>query len=392
MRKFNNHFRGRNNRFGRRNSNRVRINESKYVKAAVKPEAKEPFQASFSFADLNVDKFLKQNIKAKGYTTPTPIQDQTIQMIMNGKDVLGIANTGTGKTAAFLIPLIQKVLKDRSNKVLIIAPTRELADQINDELYALTKGLRIFSVVCTGGNSMFRQVNNLRRGFSFIVGTPGRLLDLHNRGYIDYYQMNNIVLDEVDRMLDMGFINDIKEIISFLPEERQSLFFSATMDRKVEDIINIILKKGYSKVSVRTGETAQNVEQDVVHYDTVADKYKKLEEILQKNKDQKILVFASTKRSVDQLDRRLYEDGYRVNCIHGDKRQRERTQSIDQFRSGRINILIATDIAARGLDISGISHVINFDEPNNYEDYVHRIGRTGRAEKSGIALTFVRGR
>lgn len=385
---------GRFNR-NRRNQNRKKrfgsyIDPNKYIKAAVKAEEKKQFTASFSFDELKFHPKLKENIRKKGFSSPTPIQDQSIMQIMEGKDLLGIANTGTGKTAAFLIPLIQKIVNNRNETLLIIAPTRELAEQINAELTTLAYGLNIFSVECTGGNSIFKQIQKIRKGCNVIVGTPGRLIDLSERGEIDFAVATNIVLDEVDRMLDMGFVRDIKKIISQLPPKRQSLFFSATVDRKVEELIDTILKKDYVKVSVSTGETSQNVDQNVVYFQTNEGKSEKLKEILKSDPEIKALVFIATKRGVDKLARELQRDGYSIVSIHGNKRQRERSKSIAKFKEGKANILLATDVAARGLDISGVSHVINYDEPNTYEDYIHRIGRTGRADKSGIALTFVR--
>ncbi len=376
-----------------RSSNRGRfstyIDENKYIKKAKVAAETKPFEPSFKYEELNVDNQLKQNILKKGFNAPTPIQDQAIPLAMAKKDILGIANTGTGKTAAFLIPLVQKIINYRNEKVLIITPTRELAQQIEEELRELTRNLKMYSVECTGGNNIYRQISELRRGVSFVIGTPGRLLDLHKRNVINYGQFSNLVLDEVDRMLDMGFIDDIKDIISQLPKERQSLFFSATMDRKVEDLIKVILKPDYQKISVSTGATAENVEQNIVRFSGREDKIKQLIAILKEEKTEKTLIFVNTKRFVDQLEDELLDQGFRVSAIHGDKKQHQRRKAIEMFKTNRSNVLIATDVAARGLDIPNVSHVINFDEPNNFEDYTHRIGRTGRADKSGIALTFV---
>ncbi|MCK9368414.1 DEAD/DEAH box helicase [Candidatus Dojkabacteria bacterium] len=381
-------FRGRGGRSGGRRPQEV-ISVNKYINKQVKESAKVEFVPSYNYSDLKVNPTLKQNIISKGYTVPTPIQDQAIAAVMNGKDVLGIANTGTGKTAAFLIPLLEKVIKNRQEKILIITPTRELASQINSELFSLTARLGIYSVECTGGNPIYRQIDKLRRGFNFVVGTPGRLMDLAKQRKLDFSRFNNLVLDEVDRMLDMGFIDDIKGIIAQLPSERQTLFFSATVDRKIEVLIQSILKKDFVKISVTTGETAENVFQDVVYFRDMEDKINKLESILKDEKTSKTLVFVNTKRFVDRLDEQLYKRGHRVCAIHGDKRQNFRTRAISNFKTGVTDILIATDVAARGLDIPSVSHVINFDEPNSYQDYIHRIGRTGRAGKAGIALTFV---
>ncbi|HNZ70814.1 MAG TPA: DEAD/DEAH box helicase [Candidatus Dojkabacteria bacterium] len=367
------------------------FDEKMFVKKAIPIAQVEEYVPQIRFSELDVDQALKNNIKNKGYDIPTPIQDQTLVNIMEGNDLLGIADTGTGKTAAFLIPMIDKILKDRSSKVLIITPTRELADQINQELYTLTRDIKIYSVLCIGGSNINNQIYNLKRGYNFVIGTPGRLKDLFDRKFLDLQGFNTIVLDEVDRMLDMGFVHEIKHLISFLPENRQSLCFSATVDKKVEEIINAILKENYIKVSVKTGETAQNVEQDIVRIERHDEKIPKLIELLNSDGFEKVLVFVNTKREVDHLDRQLFDKGFKVTSIHGEKRQRERQRAIESFKSGRANILVATDVAARGLDIKNVTHVINFDIPMNYEDYIHRVGRTGRANKMGVALTFVEG-
>jgi superfamily II DNA/RNA helicase len=368
------------------------IDENKYIKKAQAPAEQVAFTPKWTFADLQVDTLLKRNIALKGYVTPTPIQEQAISQIIEGKDFLGIANTGTGKTAAYLIPLIEQIIKNRNTKVMIIVPTRELAEQINDEIYLLTRDLRMFSVQCIGGASINNQIYNLRRGYNFVVGTPGRLNDLIERRMLNMNVFSTIVLDEVDRMLDMGFVDEIRALVAQLPETRQSLFFSATINPKVEKVMQMILKPGYVKVSVVTGETAKNVDQDVVRVSGRDDKITKLKELLRTEVCERVLVFVSTKREVDSLDQHLYENGFAVDSIHGDKKQRDRQRSITNFKSGKSKILIATDVAARGLDIPNVSHVINYDEPQTYQDYIHRIGRTGRADKSGIALTFVQTR
>ncbi len=368
---------------------RFNFDEKMFVKKSVVESEKVEYVPTFKFEDLNIHSSLKKNIRLKNFNIPTPIQDQSIIHIINAKDLLGIADTGTGKTAAFLIPLIDKVARNPRSKVLIITPTRELADQINQDLYALTRDMRIFSVQCIGGCNINNQISNLRRGYSFVIGTPGRLKDLFNRKVLNLAGFDTVVLDEVDRMLDMGFVNEIKHLISFLPTDRQSLCFSATVDRKVEGVINVILKKDYIKVSVKTGETAEYVEQDIVRIERHEDKIPKLESLLSSDGFDKVLIFANTKRQVDQLNKHLYGKGYKVESIHGDRRQNERKRSIENFKAGRSSILVATDVAARGLDIHNITHVINFDIPMQYEDYIHRVGRTGRANKKGYALTFV---
>lgn len=375
--------------FGRR-AQPAKNPEARYIAAAQPITEVKAYIPTFKYADLDVNPTLRRNILKKGYENPSPIQDQSIPHALKGKDILGIANTGTGKTAAFLIPLLQKVIDDKSKKVIIITPTRELAEQINDELYSLTADLRIFSVKCIGGDNIFRQIQNIRRGFNFIIGTPGRLQDLIERKVLDISRFDSIVLDEVDRMLDMGFVDEIKFLIKMLPEEKQSLFFSATMDRKIEGLIQLILKPDYVKVAVSQGEASKNIHQDIVYFEDTKDKLDKLKGLIKDHSPERILIFANTKREVDKIDEILYNERLAVDSIHGDKRQSARKQALTKFKTGRANVLIATDVAARGLDIPDVKLVINYDEPNNHEDYIHRIGRTGRAGKIGKALTFIR--
>lgn len=377
--------RGGFRRGGRRNDG-PKIDHARYIKKAEYIEEK-PYEAKHKFNDFDLDNRIKKNIEYKGYKIPTPIQDQTIPHITLGKDVLGIANTGTGKTAAFLLPLINKVLKNQNEKVLIIVPTRELAVQIEDEFRAFSKFMNIYSVVCIGGANIRAQMYSLKRRYSFVIGTPGRLKDLVNRDMINLSQFKNIVLDEVDRMLDMGFIDDIKYLIQKFPPKRQSLFFSATLEKPMEPIINGFLDNPV-KVSVKTGETSRNVDQDIIKV-TSENKADKLIEILKEPAFFKVLIFTKTKIGADKLNRKLKDANFKAESIHGDKSQYMRQRALDLFKKDKVNILIATDVAARGLDIPNVSHVINYDEPATYEDYVHRIGRTGRAGKKGNALTFV---
>lgn len=387
-------FRGGGGRNFRRGGNRGRhggayIDERKFVATAKKPQDKVAVASQWMYADLDLHPRLKSNVLQKGYKTPTPIQEQAIPAGLSGKDILGIANTGTGKTAAFLIPLIQKVISDRRKRVLVITPTRELAEQISDELYMLSLGLDLSMALCIGGASMGMQLSRLRRNPIFVVGTPGRLLDHVNRKSLDLSKFDTIVLDEVDRMLDMGFINDIKTLSASLPKERQSLFFSATMDDKIEQIIRLILKQDHAKISVKTGETAEFVDQSVVHYSGDDEKFDKLRALLEHEESKRVLVFINMKWHVDKIEKQLQKMGFRVQSLHGDKRQSQRSRAVSAFKEGHVNILLATDVAARGLDINDITHVINYDVPKTYEEYVHRIGRTGRANKAGNAITFV---
>ncbi|MGL5830632.1 MAG: DEAD/DEAH box helicase [Candidatus Altimarinota bacterium] len=341
------------------------------------------------FKDFAIEAKLLENVIKKGYISPTPIQDSAIPIALEGKDVIGLANTGTGKTAAFLIPLINKILADRTQQVLIMAPTRELAVQINDELRGFTAGMNIYSVLCIGGSNISMQGRDIRRPFNFIVGTPGRIMDLHKRRWLYMDRFQNVVLDEADRMVDMGFIADIKFILGLLPKQRQSLFFTATLVKAVEELIQQFLTNPV-KVSVKTRDTSVNIEQDIVH--VPADKNAKFDilvELLSRPGFDKVLIFGRTKFGVDKIAYALKSAGIRSDSIHGDKSQNFRSRALQAFKRGELKALVATDVAARGLDIKGVSHVINFDIPANYEDYIHRIGRTGRADKKGVALTFV---
>ena len=365
------------------------IDERKFISKAQPLADEVPYKHAFLFSELDINPILKRNIEGKKFDKPTPIQDQAIPHILAGKDVLGIANTGTGKTAAFLIPLIQKVALNPSERVLIITPTRELAEQITDELYLLTWDLKMSGTQCIGGANISSQISQLRRNPQFVVGTPGRLKDLIDRRVLDLTKFGSVVLDEVDRMLDMGFINDITYLINFLPANRQSLFFSATLEPRIEQIIKMTLKSDYVKVYVKTGDTAMHVDQDVIRVGSKDEKVEHLIKLLKKDEFERVLVFINMKWHVDKLEKILKDEGIRVESIHGDKRQSQRSRAIENFKSNRVNVLLATDVAARGLDIPSVSHVINFDIPNTYQDYVHRIGRTGRANKAGIALTFV---
>lgn len=340
-----------------------------------------------SFLDFELVQQLKDNISAKKYTITTPIQDQAIGHILAGRDLIGVANTGTGKTAAFLIPLINKVSHDKSQKVLIITPTRELALQIYEELRDFSRGLGIRSVICIGGVSLQRQKNELRQNNNFVIGTPGRLKDLIGERSLILSTFNNVVLDEADRMVDIGFINDIKYFISLLSQNRQSLFFSATISGKVKDILNSFVRNPIT-ISVEKQATAENIEQRVIKM-AKHEKIDKLHDLLSQKEYEKVLVFGRTKWGMQKLNDELLRRGIRVAVIHGNKSQGQRQKALEQFKSSQVSVLLATDVASRGLDIPNVSHVINFDMPSTYDDYVHRIGRTGRANKKGIALTFL---
>jgi superfamily II DNA/RNA helicase len=342
-----------------------------------------------TFADFKVVPGLKKNIFDKGYEFPTPIQDQSIPVILDGKDIVGIANTGTGKTAAFLIPLINKVLLGKREQVLIVAPTRELALQINDELAGFAKDLRLHSVTCVGGMPIGRQLAGLRYHNEFIIGTPGRIKDLIERKALDLSGFKTVVLDEADRMLDMGFINDMKLLMSKMSkEDRQTLFFSATLSPEIDRLIKDFLTDPV-RVSVKTQDTAKNIEQDVVRVKDGSTKIDTLHELLSTVGFEKVLVFGQTKHGVEKLSEALTKRGFKAVSIHGDKNQAQRQRALDDFKADRATVMVATDVAARGLDINDITHVINYELPTSHEDYIHRIGRTGRGNKKGKAFTFV---
>lgn len=385
-----NHKRFNNNKFSKSNRFKAKIMDISSNQLIQKAKEVEDynFVAKNKFSDFNLSEILLENIKQKGYISPMPIQDEAILPILEGKDLIGIANTGTGKTAAFLIPLIQKINRYRMQKVLIVTPTRELAVQIHDELKAFSKGLSMYSVLCIGGASLFRQRNELRRNPNFVIGTPGRIKDLIEKRGINLSQFENVVLDEADRMVDIGFISDVKYFISLLPKERQSLFFSATISGKVKEILQAFVKDPVT-VSVKHQETAENIDQDVIKVTNRHQKVDTLHDLLSKVEFEKVLIFGRTKWGVQKLTDELIRRGLKAAAIHGNKNQNQRQKALDQFKSNEIKILLATDVASRGLDIPNVSHVINYDLPASYEDYVHRIGRTGRANKKGIALTFV---
>lgn len=364
------------------------LHESVYIKNAVTSNETKPPEITHHFNDFAIVQKLKENIIKKGYTSPTPIQDQAIEPILEGKDVIGIAETGSGKTAAFLIPLINKIVLNRAQKALIIVPTRELAVQINDELKQLARFLSVFSCLTIGGASINRQIFELRNNPQIVIGTPGRIKDLINRRFLNLNNFKNIVLDEADRMVDIGFLPEIKYIIACLSKVRQSLFFSATVSQEVNGIINSFVTNPVT-VSVKSTDAPVSIKQDVIRVRGSEEKMVKLKELLRRQDFTKVLIFGRTKHGVDRLSKRLFLQGFSVDSIHGNKSQNQRLRVLSLFKQNQLKILIATDIAARGLDIPNVSHVINFDEPASHTDYIHRIGRTGRAQKIGNALTFI---
>ncbi len=373
------HGRGRVRAF-----NPIDLIESPQVEQSELPE----YKINHTFSDFDISQILEENIYKKGYSAPTPIQDQAIAPILAGRDLIGIANTGTGKTAAFLIPLIENVLKDRSKKVLIIAPTRELAVQIRDEFIGFSRNLGLYCALGIGGANIKRQIEDLLKNPNFVIGTPGRLIDLVKLRRLNLFHFSCVVLDEADRMVDIGFIKDIKYIVSLLSKKRQSLFFSATIDRDTTDILEGFVTNPVT-VSVKKRETAKNVDQQIIKVMNANQKLEKLHELLIQKGFEKVLVFGRTKHGVQRLSDKLVERGFKVEAIHGNKKQTQRARALERFKRSEIKILIATDVASRGLDIPNVSHIINYDLPETKDAYIHRIGRTGRADKKGVALTFI---
>lgn len=364
------------------------IDVARFTKSAQPIAPTEAYLPTYQFADFPIHEQLKKNISAKGFITPTPIQDQTIMPVLEKTDVVGIANTGTGKTAAFLIPLLNKVMTGSQEKVLIVVPTRELALQINEEFLNFRGSLHLYSACCFGGSSIGQQISSLRRGAHFVIGTPGRLKDLIERRALRLDTFGTIVLDEADRMLDMGFVKDMRFIMAGMAPNRQTLLFSATLNSEIGGLVKEFLREPVT-ISVKKGETACNVDQDVVRLKKGEDKIEVLHQMLKKPEFNKVLIFGRTKFGVERLSETLMARGFKAEAIHGNKNQSKRQRALNQFKDNRSQILVATDVAARGLDIPDVSHVINYDLPATYDDYVHRIGRTGRGDKTGKALTFI---
>lgn len=346
------------------------------------------------FDQLKISDTIQNTLKAKGYTVPTPIQSQAIPPILEGRDLIGCAQTGTGKTAAFAIPILEKLNQAREAshwgkgvKALIVTPTRELAIQIDESFTAYGKGLNFSNTVIFGGVKQHWQVKKLKDGVDILVATPGRLNDLINQGYVKLDHLKIFTLDEADRMLDMGFIHDVKKIIAKLPKKRQTLFFSATMPDAIIGLANSLLTNPVKVEVAPISSTAETVEQRLYYVDR-DNKRALLHHVLQDPTIPTALVFTRTKYGADKLARFLSKSGVKAEAIHGNKSQNARQASLQKFKDQKIRVLVATDIAARGIDINELSHVINFEIPHEPETYVHRIGRTGRAQHSGIALSF----
>ncbi|VAW11987.1 ATP-dependent RNA helicase RhlE [hydrothermal vent metagenome] len=347
-----------------------------------------------TFKDLGIAEPILRALQGEGYENPTPIQKQAIPILLKGKDLLGVAQTGTGKTAAFAIPILQHLCNHRQQnggrrriKALIVTPTRELAIQIGESFTTYGKFTGIRNTVIFGGVKQGKQVSALRNGVDILIATPGRLLDLMNQGFVSFRDLEFAVLDEADQMLDMGFIHDIKKIIAKLPPKRQSLFFSATMPKTIVDLSRKILGD-FEQVTIKPQQaTAEKVEQGV-YFVSKPNKPKLLVHLLKERPNDSVLVFSRTKHGANKIVKKLGQADIRSAAIHGNKSQTARQKALGDFKDGKLKVLVATDIAARGIDVEELSLVINYDLPNISETYVHRIGRTGRASASGIALSF----
>ena len=366
------------------------LDPSLLVKEAEQGVVEKVFRSERLVQELPIDSRLKQNLSAKGYNRPTEIQDLTLETLLEGRDILGIAQTGTGKTGAFLVPIIEELLQRRTNHyALVVVPTRELALQVEEEFRSMSKGLGLFSACFIGGTNINRDLQTLRRNSHVVIATPGRLLDLTDRRAIDLGKFRTLVLDEFDRMLDMGFIRDVNRIMEGMKQRKHTMLFSATLDKSQQNMINTILSNPVT-VKVDAGNrSGDSIDQDIIRLKPGEDKFKILKNMLSGDDFDKVLLFEETKHRVSRLCLKLNKAGIPSEQIHGNKSQNARQSALKAFKQGRVRVLVATDVASRGLDISDVSHVINYQVPQTHDSYIHRLGRTGRAGKSGKAYTFV---
>jgi ATP-dependent RNA helicase RhlE len=351
------------------------------------------YVAAMLFSELGLLPALETAVASEGYVQPTPIQERAIPFVLAGRDLLGLAQTGTGKTAAFALPILQRLThhqpagRQRPIRCLILTPTRELASQIHESFATYGKHLTLRSFVIFGGVGMDAQKQALRTGMDILVATPGRLLDLAGQGLVELKGLEVFVLDEADRMLDMGFIHDVRKVIRLLPRQRQTLFFSATMPREAQDLADQLLKNPETVAVVPPATTAERIDQEVFFVEK-ADKRALLVDVLRDTSMRRVLVFSRTKHGANRIAEHLVKERIGAEAIHGNKSQNARERALAGFKSGRVRVLVATDIAARGIDIDDVTHVVNFDIPEVPEAYVHRIGRTARAGAAGMAMSF----
>ncbi len=342
-----------------------------------------------TFSELSVTNLLKNNLARRKFITPTPIQAAALEPALEGKDVLGTAQTGTGKTLAFLVPIVERLMKEKNNEIqaLVLLPTRELAMQVLETLRDIGTGTGILPVLVVGGLSEYSQIQSIRKGANFVIATPGRLDDYVKRKLVNLKSVKILVLDEADRMVDMGFLPQMKNIMNVIPKDRQTMCFSATLDKSVAHMVREYLK---NPVHVEIGETTKTADRVHLKIYEVArtQKFELLCYLLEKHAGT-YLVFTRTKYGAEKLSKKLVQRGFNSESIHGDKSQSQRTRALEGFKSGKHRVLVATDVAARGIHVNGIAHVINFDMPQAKEDFIHRVGRTGRVEETGTATTFV---
>ncbi len=384
-------IRSLHNRRGNSKKKKAETDINKYIHKVDLSRIQEvrEYEPIHHFKDFKFESRVQTAVKNKGFEKPSEIQDKTIPLALEGKDVVGLSATGTGKTVAFLLPILDRLFRCRVRQALIMAPTRELALQINKELHDLhQKRMFVFSTILVGGLPAWKQIKELQRDKNHIlVGTPGRIMDLIDRGKLDLSQCDCVVLDEADRMLDMGFVDDMRYVMKQVSPRRQTLLFSATMSKEVERLIDEFTTDTET-VSVKTRDTSEFVEQEVIR---VGDKnrFELLKDTLVGEGMEKVMVFVETKKDAEIVSQRLQSAGLNADSIHGDRDHWERQKAMKNFSRGKTRILVATDVAGRGIDISGVTHVINYHIPTDYEDYVHRIGRTGRAGEVGHAISFV---
>ncbi len=378
-------------RNNRRNSNKKKsvIDPYKLIKANGKANEAPAHKPVMAYRDLKLHNQLKANLAEKGYTMATEIQEASIQPLLEGRNMVAVANTGTGKTGAFLIPLIDRLLSGQKFNTLIVVPTRELAIQVEQEFRSLAHGTGLYSSCFIGGTNVGKDISKLKRRNDFIIGTPGRLLDMVNRGALNLRSLEVLILDEFDRMLDMGFVHDIKRLAAGMNNRRQTLLFSATTDPAQKALIAELVHNPVNIQAKAGGSASSHVEQHLIHVGEAEDKFELLVNLISGEAFEKVIVFAETKRMVDKLSKKLNKSGVAAGHIHGDKSQNYRNKAISQFRKGTTKVLVATDVAARGIDIDRVSHVVNYQLPLTEDSYVHRIGRTGRAGNRGSAYTFV---
>ncbi|TNF38067.1 MAG: DEAD/DEAH box helicase [Gammaproteobacteria bacterium] len=347
-----------------------------------------------SFQDFSLDSRLLKAVDACGFEQPSDIQQQAIPLVIQGRDLMASAPTGTGKTAAFVLPVLQRLLDDKPGKgtgprVLVLTPTRELAKQVEDNIYKLTRFARMNSCSIVGGMPYPPQIRNLKQRLDFLVATPGRLMDHIQAGRVDFSRTNTLILDEADRMLDMGFIEEVNHIASLLPVQRQTLLFSATLEGEIEKVARKLLKDP-ARVQVASVQVKHDaITQKLMQADDYRHKRALLAHVLDQDDVRQVIIFTATKRGAEDLAEKLEADGHACGALHGDMRQGMRRRTVESLRRGKLKVLVATDVAARGLDIRGITHVVNFDMPMQAEDYVHRIGRTGRGGATGTAISIV---